>query len=441
MTSVTAPTTSTGQPVPAARTGRTPGLGSRLLAVAVAAALASAQVEGYLMAVHPALAKVAPGVFLLVWLTNRLWTRRPVATAHPLVAGVAALAVVVLASAAVNLDNGHALATVIRWLPFLALTVALVDVLTHDVHPRLALSALLGGALVAAAGALTSFVILDEPRATGPLEDPNDLAYVLTAAAPIALVHLGAARGRRAFALSAALALLLAGSAATVSRGGALAFVATLGYVTWRRLVPARLLAAGIGLLAVVGASVLVVAYDQVELAITQKRYIASTNIETRTLRWEAALRMLGDNPLLGVGPGGAQTSYVEYSGFAELAEPTPVTHQMYLEVGAELGVGGLGLFLSLILGAAVATELAVRRLRRAHAPPGDPTLLTAYACQASLLAVCTASFFLSQQYYMPLWAALSVAAALEIRTRGSGARHTSRASVEDAAVATAVGR
>lgn len=429
MTSVTAPMRARpGWTASALDPRRRSGVGSRLLTLTLAVALASAQIEGYLLEIHPALAKAAPALFLVAWVAHRWWTRRPLTTAHPVVAVVAALAVVVLASTAVNLDNGYALGSMVRWLPFLVLTVALVDVLAQDVAPRLALSALLAGALVAAAGALVSFVVLDQPRATGPLEDPNDLAYVLTAAAPIALVRLGAARGRRAVGLAAALALLLAGSAATVSRGGALAFLVTLVYVTWRRLVSARLMAFGMGLLALVGSGVLLVAYDQVELAINQKRYIAATNVETRALRWEAALRMLGDNPLLGVGPGGAMSGYVEYSGFAELAEPTPVTHQMYLEVGAELGVPGLGLFLALILGAAVASELAVRRLRRAHAPPHHPSLLAAYACQASLLALCTSSFFLSQEYYMPLWTAVAVATALELRTRGAGARRSSRA-------------
>ncbi len=397
---------------------RHPAGTSTLLALAVVLALTSAQVEGYLLGVHPALAKLAPAALLAGWVTHRVWLRRPVGVGHPLVAAVIALAVVVLVSASVNLYNGHALEMTARWIPFLLLTVALVDLLTHDVHPGTALSALMAGAVIAAAGALVSFVVLNDPRATGPLEDPNDLAYVLTAAAPIALVRMGVARGRRAWALAGALALLLAGSAATVSRGGALAALLTLGWVAWRRLVPARLLAAGAVLLALVGSAVALIAYDQIETAVNQKRYIASTNIETRTLRWQAALRMLGDNPLFGVGPGGVRTSYVEYSGFAELAETTPVTHQMYFEVGAELGVFGLGLFLAMIVGAFTATECAVRRLRRAHAPPTDPLLLAALACQGSLIALCTSSFFLSEEYYMPLWAAVAVAAAVELRTR-----------------------
>ena len=196
--------------------------------------------------------------------------------------------------------------------------------------------------------------------------------------------------------------------------------------MTWvavRRVVPTRVLIGGGVLAGVIVMATVLVAYPQVERALSEKKYIASTNIETRTLRWQSALRIIASHPLTGVGPGGAAYHYVEYSGFAELAERTPVTHEMYLEVGADLGLVGLGLFLSLIIGSFTATELAVRRLRRANAPPAHPDLVAALACQGSLIAVCITSSFLSEEYYMPLWAAIAVAAAVELRTRDLGRR------------------
>jgi O-antigen ligase len=384
--------------------------------------LALAPLEGYLQTVNGAMSKVAPGLFLVAWVADRAWYRRPFGTGHPVVVGVGALFVVVLVSATANPDNPQAMFGVTRWLPFLVLCVALVDVLTHDVSPSVALTALVLGAVGAAGGALFSFVLLGDPRATGPLEDPNDLAYVLTAAVPIVLVRLGRARGRRLALLLVTLALLLAGAAVTVSRGGALATIAVLGWIAVRRIVPARLLAGGAAAVVVVGGIGALLAAPQIRTALEQKNYIAATNVETRQLRWEAALRMLADDPLLGVGPGGFPVHYVKYSGFAELYERTPVTHEMYLEVGAELGGIGLALFLGLILLAATGTELTIRRLHghrvRARSPADDELLLAAYAAQGSLLAVCVASSFLSEEYYMPLWAALAIGAALELRTR-----------------------
>jgi O-antigen ligase len=283
----------------------------------------------------------------------------------------------------------------------------------------LALWSLLGGALISAGGGLFSFIALGDPRATGPLEDPNDLAYVLAAAVPIALVRLGTAATRRAaLALAAALALLLAGAGATVSRGGAIAIGLVLLWVAARRIVPLQLFAWGLGLLALLGTGVALIAQDQIQTALNQKSYIAASNVETRNLRWQSALRLAAHYPVFGAGPGAARLRYVEFSQRAEIAESTPVTHEMYLEVAAELGLPGFACFVGAIAAGVVGTELTVRRRRRLGARPDDPLLLAAYAVQGSLIAVCGASLFLSEEFYMPLWAALAASAALELRSR-----------------------
>jgi putative inorganic carbon (hco3(-)) transporter len=388
------------------------------LTVTLFATLLLAPLEGYLLNVNGNLGKVAPGAFLLTWVLSRLWWRRPLGRAHLVVGAVAGMTFSVLLSTLANPGNEFGLFSLGRWLPFLVLTVALVDVLSTDVHPNVAMTALVLGAVGAGAGSLFSFIVLGDARATGPLSDPNDLAYVLTAAVPIVLVRLGVGRGRAALASAAALAVLVAGSAATVSRGGAIAAGAVLVWVTLRRLVPARLLAAGLALVSVLGLAVLLVAGSQVETALGQKSNIAATNIDTRTFRWEAALRMLADHPVLGVGPGGFRPLYVEYSRMAELDELTPVTHEMYLEVAAETGVVGLAFFVGAILAAASSAEVAIRRLKAAGARVDDPLTVAAYCAQGSLLAVCISSSFLSEEYYMPLWAAIAASAAVELRTR-----------------------
>jgi O-antigen ligase len=186
-------------------------------------------------------------------------------------------------------------------------------------------------------------------------------------------------------------------------------------------VVPGRLIIGGLVAVVAVGGIGGLLAAPQIRVALEQKTYIAATNIETRQLRWEAALRMLADHPLGGVGPGGFPPNYLKYSGFAELAERTPVTHQMYLEVGAELGLVGLFSFLGLIALTAVNGELTVRRLQRARRPAADETLQAAWSVQGSLLAICIASSFLSEEYYLPLWAVIAIAAAVELRTRPGG--------------------
>jgi len=400
----------------------TRGPRNRFLVVTLVATLALAPLEGYLQDVDANLSKVAPALFLVTWLLGRLARGRPIGVSHPVVWCAVGLVPLVLASTAVNLDNGYALVYAIRWLPFLLLVVALVDVLTHDVDPWVGLYALVAGAAASATGAIVSFAFLGSPRATGPLEDPNDLAYVITAAVPIVLLAVRkAARPLASLAWGAVLALLLVGALATLSRGGIIATTLVLVWALARGLVPIRFLAAAGALLAALAVPILLLAQDVVQQALDQKTYIAASNVDTRLLRWQAAARMLADNPLLGVGPGGFRGQYIEYSGFAELTELTPVAHEMYLEVGAELGVVALLLFVGAIVAALVASENAVRRRRADGAAERDPRLLAALAVQGSLLAVCVSSVFLSEQYYMPLWAGLAIAAALDLRSRTGG--------------------
>jgi putative inorganic carbon (hco3(-)) transporter len=394
-------------------------IGPVLLRVTLVATLALASLEGYLQHLHPDASKVAPALFMLVWAVERLKSRRTIGVSHPVVWCCLGLLAVILISTAANLGDGTGALYLVRWLPFLVLVVALTDVLANDVSPWLGLHALLGGAALAGLGAVVSFAFLGAPRATGPLEDPNDLAHVLVAALPIALVA-----ARRARLPAATLgwglvaALLLVGAAATLSRGGGLAIAAVVLWAALRRVVQARLVGAVAVLAVLLAGPLLLVASDVLDKAVAQKEFVAGYNVDTRLQRWEAAARMLGDNLLLGVGPGGFRTHYVEYSAFAELSEPRPVAHQMYLEVGAELGLPGLTVFLGVILAGFVATETTVRRRRTSAYESDDPLLLAAFAVQGSLVAICVTSFFLSEQYYMPLWAGLAVAAAADIRSR-----------------------
>jgi O-antigen ligase len=86
----------------------------------------------------------------------------------------------------------------------------------------------------------------------------------------------------------------------------------------------------------------------------------------------------------------------------------------MYVEVAAELGVLGLAGFVGMI---AVALWSAERAVRAARDRPGR---LLPLAVQTALIAVCVASAFLSEQYYMPLWALTAAACAVGLRSEGA---------------------
>lgn len=374
-----------------------------LLRVLACATVLLAPLEGYLHQVHPHLAKVAPGLLIVSWAAQRVRQRRPPAP-HPLHALLALFAVVLLASSAVHAGDPFALDYAQRFLPFLVITAVLVDVVAREVPIRAVLAAAVGGAVLAAVGALYSLVVDGEARAAGPLEDPNDLAYFLVVALPL-LIALPARK-----VLLPVAAVLAAGAAATFSRGGALALACAAAWLVVRRGVSLRAVAATVGGLAVIGLGAVVFAGPVLDRALAEKTHIAATNVDTRELRWQAAARMLADHPVLGVGPGGFRSSYVAASRNAEIDEQSPVAHNIYLEIGAELGLPGLACFLGAVAMAFVATE----RVLRARA---DRSML---AVQASLIAALVASTFLSEQYYLPIWSLVAVAIAAGLRLEES---------------------
>ncbi|MGX7829132.1 O-antigen ligase family protein [Actinokineospora sp. 24-640] len=387
--------------------------GGTLLRVWACLTVASAPVEGYLTAVHPHLAKAPALILGITWTVVRAGQRRP-PTPHPLHVVLALLAVVLLMTSAAHAGEPFTAQYLVRWLPFLAVTVVIADLAAREVPLRDLLAAAVGGAVIAAVGGLVGMVEQGWTRASGPLEDPNDLAYFLVAALPLVITLLPGAtpsRGRRLL-VGLAAGVLVLGTVATLSRGGALALGAAVLWLLLRRVLRVRVLA---GAVLACGVLVAGLAMDERAIeALREKAFIAGTNVDTRELRWAAAGRMLADSPVLGVGPGGFRGAYAATSHNAELDEQVPVAHEMYLEVGAELGVVGLALFLVLIGLTAVLSERVLRA-------GGDRRLVV--AVQASLLAVLVASTFLSQQYYLPLWflAALVCAADLRVRSGRKG--------------------
>jgi putative inorganic carbon (hco3(-)) transporter len=371
--------------------------------------VALAPVEGYLTALHPHLAKVAPALLVVVWAAVR-GRQRQVPQLHAAHALLAVLAVLLLAGTAVHTGGPFTIEYAMRWLPFLVLTAVLIDVAAREVPVRTLLVAAVTGAVIAGAGALQSLLLAGATRATGPLEDPNDLAVALVVAVPLLVGALPArpSPGIRVLAALAAV-VLVAGAAATFSRGGALALTAAVLLLVARRVLPVRLLAGALAGTAVVVAVAAQLASAELSRALQEKTFIAGSNVDTRELRWQAAARMIAEHPLLGVGPGGFRAEYAAVSHNAELAEQTPVAHNMFLEVAAELGLPAFGAFVGLVAVAFVAAE---RASRAGH----DRRAMV--AVQAALLAVAVGATFLSEQYYLPLWLLTALAVATELRSR-----------------------
>ena len=267
-------------------------------------------------------------------------------------------------------------------------------------------------------------------RAATALTYANAAAGVLAALTLVAVGRLVARPDSRATALS--LCVLLTGFGATLSRGGMLAFaigVVLLAALLGVRAVARAVVIAGVGaavalaglvpsmsagssgnpLLASValvaglgvtswlvsggrGRRAVLVATVSIVLgagvasgdgwnsasAVRERRFTAASPDRTNAVR--AAFRLVGEHPLVGVGPGRATLSWTSSNGTTLVAR---YAHNEYLQLLVELGEVGLVLLLGLI----IAVARAVLRARQRH--PSTPVWAGA---TAGLLALAVGS-------------------------------------------------
>ena len=255
------------------------------------------------------------------------------------------------------------------------------------------------------------------PRQSGPIGDQNRYAQVLLVLLPLALALARTARTRwhRILALLAGLAIL-GGVTLTYSRGAAVALVAVVLLGLVLRLV--RL--AAVLALAVAGLVVLLAVPAYVDRltsldVIAPGRSAPVTDVGARdgaiagrATENLAALLAMRENPAFGVGPGAFPTTYRSY---AERIGGRPrlearEAHNLYLGVGAELGVVGLVVFLTIV--GVVLRDLW--RSRRDSTDVESAEFATAFIL--ALLLYLASGVFLHLSYQRYFWVLLALAAA-----------------------------
>ncbi len=279
--------------------------------------------------------------------------------------------------------------------------------------------ALVVGGLVFSATALARWDI-DATGRWGDLVyyDANDFAFVLVCALPFVVYFLrrGTPRLMRMMAF-VSLLLFIVALARSGSRGGFLGLVAIAIYISIVfRAIPRRVRITA----AVVGASVLLVFAS--EQYWTQMRTMLSPtedyNWSSETGRinvWKRGIGYMVRSPILGVG---VDQFYTAEGRLSEVSRARSAVgsgfkwsapHNSFIQVGAELGVTGLLLFLGAIVGAIKALA-GVHRSTFASGRPGAPEEAMSQAVIGGLIAFCVAGFFLTQAYSMILHTLLAFA-------------------------------
>jgi hypothetical protein len=229
-------------------------------------------------------------------------------------------------------------------------------------------------------------------RYRGILEDPNELAWVLSMGLPLSFGFFEQRRTKLRLGLLA-VTLVLAGACTifTQSRGGQLAMLATIGVYVVRRY---RWRGVGLGL---------VLALPLLLLGGRSGEEAESSSIE-RLECWSEALSMFRENPATGVGAG----QFTEHHFLT--------AHNSFLLTLAELGPIGYVLW---TLALYYAFKVTVRvQIELADRPEARDARIWAMALLASLTGLAVSAFFLSIAYHTALWIYLGLTGTLYAAVR-----------------------
>lgn len=294
-----------------------------------------------------------------------------------------------------------------------------------------------GFAQVAVAQITTSMD--DRARAAGPIGDPNYYGQILVVLVPLGFwAALNGRTWRGRFFGAFATAACLAGIGLSFSRGAYLAAVVVLVlYAMYERLDPRYLL-----VLPLLGALLWIAppefrarfgTLDEILPGNQASGTFNDSSLQGRSVKVNVALNMFGDYPMLGIGKGNYRSYYQQYirelGGAANDTERD--AHNLYLEVLAEQGLIGLGVFAGVLL----CVWQRLRRARRLFNRSAHPRMASlAVALQVGFAGYLVTAIFLHGAYLSFLWLLAAMAVAMVAIARRNAAE------AQPAAVATGEG-
>jgi probable O-glycosylation ligase (exosortase A-associated) len=249
----------------------------------------------------------------------------------------------------------------------------------------------------------------------GMLEDNNDFALALVMNVPL-LWYLGRQDGRQwvVRATQAAALLSVVTIVLTHSRGAFLALTVTSLWMAWRS---GQLFRAAAGL-AAAGVAFLLLAPESVLERLASIGDTKESSANARLTAWATALRMIGDNPLLGVGLRNFQPRYAEYSVVPLPPDATTyVAHNSYLQIWAESGTIAFVVYL-LLLGSVFVACARIRlaaRLQPQLGWAGD----YARMMEATTAGFLVGAFFLNRGHFDLIYHWIALVTSLTVIVAG----------------------
>jgi O-antigen ligase len=279
-----------------------------------------------------------------------------------------------------------------------------------------------GAAVVYAAVVLSRFQLGADSWRLGRLYnyDANDFATFVASAMPLGLYFvLGQRRPLMRALAVAGLAVLAVGLIRSGSRGGLLAVIAVAGFVLLGfTTVPARARLAGlVVILAILVTSATDRYWSQMQTMLNPHQDYNLTSDAGRLKIWGRGLNYMAAHPVLGVGLDNFAVAEGTISPLARRQERGlgvrwGAAHNSFIQVGAELGVPGLLLFIGMFASAFAALLRVARRTRNSSPPASDVSRL-AQSLMAAFVGFVVGAFFLSLAYMDMLYTLAGLAVAL----------------------------
>jgi O-antigen ligase len=296
-----------------------------------------------------------------------------------------------------------------RYLLFAVFYFLVIQLVTDRTRLVLLAEVFVVSSTVAATVGSFRFLASMAGRASGPIGEANDFAYVLATAVPLAVYLAWRHREHRVLWLVAGVVLLVT-IALTFSRGAVVGLaVAALWAALHSRTVAKGLVGAVVGA-AVVGGVLVAVDSPWVNDRLHAKTAVADENWASREALWRGAIDMFQEQPLLGVGTGLYPHRAAEFVRGEPWGIVEPVAHNAYLEVLAEDGAVGLTLFVVFIAGSWI---ILVRARRAARDADDTDAAWLALAVQGSAIVAVVSAASLSVQIAAPIWLTAAMAVPL----------------------------
>ena len=329
------------------------------------------------------------------------------------------LYIIVMVQCAAN-PGPPAANAVLHWTSFLLLFFVTCSLVTSVKRLRWTLFSAIGAIALASAYVLRSWQkyhsLYAEFRAEGATGDANYFALAVVCFLPLALwllvtQHNVYERLGYLFACIATTAALAPSS----SRGGFLALGAALAFVVLKLPHRVRNFALAAVIMLVLG-----LAPGSPLQRMVHPSGADEIGVNARWATWKAALRMIADHPLVGIGPGSFRAVVTQYedpdAAFENLA------HNTYLELGAELGIPVMLIYIAV----GIATFRSLEATRRLALKSSRSLTNVAVGLQAGLIGCAVGIWFLTAAHQKFPWLVVFLSIPLRtlvLRSRRSVAR------------------